>query len=126
MDTDEKHLKGLNSEQKEAALHMKGPLLIIAVAGAGKTKTITHRIVNLIKNGVSPDKILAVTFTNNAAKEMRERIIQALKDNFIGNAFSQVLGSPGPYPGQTIQKLSFSYFLPYRCRAGGKLFGFEG
>jgi len=78
VDTDEKHLKGLNSEQKEAALHMKGPLLIIAGAGAGKTKTITHRIVNLIKNGVSPDKILAVTFTNKAAKEMRERIINAI------------------------------------------------
>jgi len=78
VNTDEKHLKGLNNEQKEAALHMKGPLLIIAGAGAGKTKTITHRIVNLIKNGISPDKILAVTFTNKAAKEMRERIINAI------------------------------------------------
>jgi len=80
----DEHLKGLNSAQKEAALHKDGPLLIVAGAGAGKTKTITHRIVNLIKQGVSPDKILAVTFTNKAAKEMREKIIAEIEKNAKG------------------------------------------
>ena len=80
----EDHLKGLNSAQKEAALHRVGPILIVAGAGAGKTKTITHRIVNLIKEGIAPEKILAVTFTNKAAKEMRERINTEIEKNAKG------------------------------------------
>ena len=70
-----KHLNELNPEQKKAVLYGEGPLLILAGAGSGKTKTLTCRIAHLIKKaGVSPDEILAVTFTNKAAKEMAGRV----------------------------------------------------
>ena len=72
------HLKHLNAKQKEAAMHKTGPILIIAGAGTGKTSTLTHRILNLVKEGVPPSEILAITFTNKAAKEMQERVNELL------------------------------------------------
>lgn len=75
------HLDELNGQQREAVLQTSGPLLIIAGAGAGKTKTIAYRILNLVKNGVKPSEILAITFTNKAAKEMRERVEKLLAED---------------------------------------------
>lgn len=84
------YIEKLNNEQKKAATFKDGPCLVIAGAGSGKTKVLTTRIANLIENGVKPYNILAITFTNKAAGEMRERVNNIINahDVFIGTFHS--------------------------------------
>ena len=96
------HLADLNPQQHKAATHPSGPLLIVAGAGSGKTKTLTSRIAHLIHAGVPAERILAITFTNKAAKEMQERAYKLLNSssNPHGNSSSSELSEPnGLKPG---------------------------
>ena len=82
----EDYLQKLNPEQRLAVQHLKGPLMVIAGAGSGKTRVLTYRIVHLLKTAVNPHNILSLTFTNKASKEMRNRI-----ENIVGQSNAKSL-----------------------------------
>jgi len=101
------YLAGLNDAQKEAVLYTEGPLMIVAGAGSGKTKVLTTRIAHLMAKGVDSFNILALTFTNKAAKEMKERVERILENNnarnlYIGtfhSVFARILRGEAPKLG---------------------------
>src|SRR6202158_4754590 len=101
MDQSTPSLTGLNAEQREAVLHEKGPLLVLAGAGSGKTRVITHRLARLVETGTDPRTIASVTFTNKAAAEMRGRaeklIGGAARLAFVGTFHSWSLPLPRRY-----------------------------
>src|SRR5438067_12622963 len=86
-------LDDLTPAQREAVTHFEGPLLILAGAGSGKTRVITRRVAWLLQQGVRPWNVLAITFTNNAAGEMRQRVEALVPDSRVSVSTFHSLGA---------------------------------
>ncbi len=98
-------LEGLNKNQQAAVEQTTGPVLILAGAGSGKTKTLTHRIAHLLAQGVSPYSVLAVTFTNKAAKEMRQRVWELTQEGSSGDIHRSFMPYMGTFHGICVRIL---------------------
>jgi DNA helicase II / ATP-dependent DNA helicase PcrA len=109
----------LNKEQNEAVEYTEGPLIILAGAGAGKTKTIVERIVHIIKEGTEPHRVLAVTFTNKAAGEMRERVLERLREEGLLESWTEGMYRPQNVPMiKTFHSLGMYILQEEYMRAG--------
>ena len=103
-------MDNLNDKQIEAVQHGRGPLLIAAGAGSGKTKTLVSRLLHLLKTGVPPEKIIAITFTNKAANEMKKRVAQTLGEPSLKDPEKQLFVGTFHSFGVKILKNEASYF----------------
>ena len=116
--SDARHLEGLTPEQQQAVLHKEGPLLIIAGAGSGKTRTVTRRIAYLISGGVPASQILAITFTNKAAGEMRERVDDLLGGPARGGGRRRAQDDPSKPTVSTFHAFAVRVLRRYADRLG--------
>ena len=114
------YLEGLNEQQREAVLHRDGPIMIVAGAGSGKTKVLTTRIAHLLATGVDPFNILALTFTNKAAAEMKERVEIILGNTEARNIY---IGTFSPVFVRILSTEEEDRIYPRNCKNCGKRIG---
>src|SRR5260370_13400559 len=110
----------LNRAQREAVESGDGPLLVLAGAGSGKTRVITHRVAWLVRRGVPAGAIVALTFTNRAASQMRERVLRVL-----GAHSGRDPGESGVLPGSTFHAFPVHAVAKERTALGGPFFRFS-